>query len=67
MSGNGCRTGVDRTQQGNKSTRKAHTGNARGYRGGAGAIPLYVVAWRFVDAPDYVYGTHGFRLAMAAQ
>jgi formylglycine-generating enzyme required for sulfatase activity len=25
------------------------------------------VAFRSYDSPDYVYGTHGFRLAMTAQ
>ena len=25
------------------------------------------VAFRSYDSPDYIYGTHGFRLAMAAQ
>ena len=45
------------------------TGNARGYRGGGwgyGAVRCRV-ADRSYDSPDYVYGTHGFRLAMTAQ
>ena len=45
------------------------TGNARGYRGGGWGYPSVRcrVAFRSYDSPDYVYGTHGFRLAMAAQ
>jgi formylglycine-generating enzyme required for sulfatase activity len=44
------------------------TGNARGYRGGGwgyGATRCRS-ADRSYDAPGYVYGTHGFRLAMTA-
>src|SRR5215831_43237 len=45
------------------------TGNARGYRGGGWGYPPIRcrVAFRSYDSPDYVYGTHGFRLAMTAQ
>ena len=45
------------------------TGNARGYRGGGWGYPHIRcrVAFRSYDSPDYVYGTHGFRLAMTAQ
>jgi formylglycine-generating enzyme required for sulfatase activity len=45
------------------------TGNARGYRGGGWGYPPVRcrVAFRSYDSPDYVYGTHGFRLAMTAQ
>jgi len=45
------------------------TGNAKGYRGGGWGYPPVRcrVAFRSYDAPDYVYGTHGFRLAMTAQ
>src|SRR5262245_37907136 len=45
------------------------TGNARGYRGGGWGYPSIRcrVAFRSYDSPDYVYGTHGFRLAMTAQ
>jgi formylglycine-generating enzyme required for sulfatase activity len=45
------------------------TGNARGYRGGGWGYPHIRcrVAFRSFDSPDYVYGTHGFRLAMTAQ
>jgi formylglycine-generating enzyme required for sulfatase activity len=44
------------------------TGNARGYRGGGWGYPSVRcrVAFRSYDSPDYVYGTHGFRLAMTA-
>jgi formylglycine-generating enzyme required for sulfatase activity len=45
------------------------TGNARGYRGGGWGYPPVRcrVAFRSYDSQDYVYGTHGFRLAMTAQ
>jgi formylglycine-generating enzyme required for sulfatase activity len=45
------------------------SGNARGYRGGGWGYPSVRcrVAFRSYDSPDYVYGTHGFRLAMTAQ
>ena len=45
------------------------TGNARGYRGGGwGYGPERCkAAKRSYDSPDYVYGTHGFRLAMSPQ
>ena len=45
------------------------TGNARGYRGGGWGYPHIRcrVAFRSYDSPNYVYGTHGFRLAMTAQ
>jgi formylglycine-generating enzyme required for sulfatase activity len=45
------------------------TGNARGYRGGGwgyGAARCRS-AKRSYDAPGYIYGTHGFRLARTAQ
>jgi formylglycine-generating enzyme required for sulfatase activity len=36
--------------------------------GGWGYPPVRCrVAFRSYDSPDYVYGTHGFRLAMTAQ
>jgi formylglycine-generating enzyme required for sulfatase activity len=45
------------------------TGNARGYRGGGWGYPPVRcrVAFRSYDSPNYIYGTHGFRLAMTAQ
>jgi formylglycine-generating enzyme required for sulfatase activity len=45
------------------------TGNAKGYRGGGwgyGAVRCRSTD-RSYDSPDYIYGTHGFRLAMTAQ
>jgi formylglycine-generating enzyme required for sulfatase activity len=43
-------------------------GNVKGYRGGGwGYGPGRCrVAYRSYDAPNYVYGTHGFRLARNA-
>ena len=44
------------------------TGNAKGYRGGGWGYGSgrCRVAYRSFDAPNYVYGTHGFRLARSA-
>ena len=70
MFGNGCMTGVDRTQQGKKSIHKAlrqAMPKATGVE--AGAMVLCVAALRIavMIRQDYIYGTHGFRLAMTAQ
>jgi formylglycine-generating enzyme required for sulfatase activity len=55
-------------QQGNKATPKAQPQAMLRYRGGAGATPVRCrVAFRSYDSQDYIYGTHGFRLAMTAQ
>ena len=61
---------MDRTPQGNKATPKAQPqAMPEGYRGGGWGYPSVRcrLAFRSYDSPDYVYGTHGFRLAMTAQ